>query len=94
MNEQPEEGHLVFAVHRHQATTLHDDFRLEIGGVMRTSAIPWGPTLDPHQKRNALGSEHALLPDLVTSPFLLPARSNSLFSAIHSTCETRWFPGR
>lgn len=30
---------------------MHDDFRLEIGEVMRTSAIPKGPTLDPHQKR-------------------------------------------
>jgi bifunctional non-homologous end joining protein LigD len=47
MSEQPEKGPLVFVVHKHQATTLHNDFRLEIGGMMRTSAIPRGPTPDP-----------------------------------------------
>jgi bifunctional non-homologous end joining protein LigD len=47
MSEQPENQRLFFVVHKLQATTLHDDFRLEIGGVMRTSAIPRVPTLDP-----------------------------------------------
>ena len=53
MNEPAEGQRLVFVVHKHQARTLHYGVRLEIGGVMRTSAIPKGPTLDPQLKRQA-----------------------------------------
>ena len=66
-----------YVIQQHHATSMHFDFRLEVGDTFKSWAVPKGPSMDPRDKRLAMavddhsiswGDFEGVIPEASTAP--------------------------